>query len=628
MKFPGKFSVRGKLIYMALSTTFAALLVALIAMTLYDLRSFQHTWVDDLTTQAEIIASVSAPALAFDDPKAAQENLSLLRIRPHILAAAIYTGNGRLFATYVQPQSAGAALPAAPGPTGYRVEGGELVVTHRVVENKEEIGTVYLRASYPLLERLQNYLVILALVLGASLLVAVVVASRLQALITAPIHAVAGIARDVMQKRDYSLRAPKTSDDEIGVLVDSFNGMLEEIGRRSRALMESNRHLESEMAVRKSVEQALVEADRRKDEFLATLAHELRNPLAPLSAGLDILELKAGDAAAGKRARDIMTRQLKQLVRLVDDLLDVSRITTGKLTIQKNRLVLQDAINAALETAGPLIEAYRHTLLVSMPPVPITLEGDATRLSQVITNLLNNSAKYTNRGGHIELTVRTEAEQAVIRVKDNGIGIAAGMMPRVFDMFAQADHSVERVNAGLGVGLTLARRLIELHGGMLSAHSEGLGQGSEFTIHLPISAAGGTKQQEAGAEDEMLIEPCRILLADDNADFANTMAELLRSLGHSVQVAHDGLEALDAAQRFEPEFAFLDIGMPKLSGYELARRLRTSAFGQALVLVAVTGWGQDKDRRLVQEAGFDRHIVKPAGLAQFIAVLGRRRLAG
>jgi len=627
VKIPGRFSVRGKLIYMALSTTFAALLVALIAMTLYDLRSFQHSWADDLTTQAEILASVSAPALAFDDPKAAQENLALLRIRPHILAAAIYTANGKRFASYVQSQENNSTLPESPGRTGYRIENGEMVVSHSVIENKEVIGTVYLRARYPLLERLQNYLIILAVVLVASLLVAVVVASRLQASITAPIRAITDVAREVMQKRDYSLRAPKNANDEIGLLVDSFNGMLEEIGQRSCALLESNRNLQNEMTVRQNAEKALMEADKRKDEFLATLAHELRNPLAPLSAGLDILEIKSDDPEAGRRARSIMTRQLKQMVRLVDDLLDVSRITTGKLMIKKNRIVLQDVVNAALETAGPFIEAHHHTLAVQLPASPVPLDGDATRLAQVLTNLLNNAAKYTSRGGHIALTAQLEGDQAVIRIEDNGIGIAADMMPRVFDMFAQADHSLERVNAGLGVGLTLARRLIELHGGSVEARSEGHGKGSEFTVRLPVLAIEEEAEGKPGMPEVDETSRYRILLADDNVDFAISMAELLRTLGHSVQVAHDGMEALAVSEKFQPDFAFLDIGMPRLSGYDLARRLREVFAAHRLVLVAVTGWGQEKDRRLVQEAGFDQHIVKPAGLAQFATIL-RQGLPG
>ena len=627
MKIPGRFSVRGKLIYMALSTTFAALLVALIAMTLYDLRSFQHSWADDLTTQAEILASVSAPALAFDDPKAAQENLALLRIRPHILAAAIYTANGKRFASYVQSQENNSTLPESPGRTGYRIENGEMVVSHSVIENKEVIGTVYLRARYPLLERLQNYLIILAVVLVASLLVAVVVASRLQASITAPIRAITDVAREVMQKRDYSLRAPKNANDEIGLLVDSFNGMLEEIGQRSCALLESNRNLQNEMTVRQNAEKALMEADKRKDEFLATLAHELRNPLAPLSAGLDILEIKSDDPEAGRRARSIMTRQLKQMVRLVDDLLDVSRITTGKLMIKKNRIVLQDVVNAALETAGPFIEAHHHTLAVQLPASPVPLDGDATRLAQVLTNLLNNAAKYTSRGGHIALTAQLEGDQAVIRIEDNGIGIAADMMPRVFDMCAQADHSLERVYAGLGVGLSLARRLIVLLGGSVEARSEGHGKGSEFTVRLPVLAIEEEAEGKPGMPEVDETSRYRILLADDNVDFAISMAELLRTLGHSVQVAHDGMEALAVSEKFQPDFAFLDIGMPRLSGYDLARRLREVFAAHRLVLVAVTGWGQEKDRRLVQEAGFDQHIVKPAGLAQFATIL-RQGLPG
>jgi two-component system, sensor histidine kinase len=621
MRIPAISSVRGKLVYMGLSTTFAALLVASIAMTLYDLRSFQQTWVDDLTTQAEILASVSAPALVFDDPKATQEDLAFLRIRPQILAGAIYTAAGKRFASYTQPQAGDQEFPDKPGPAGHRIEKGELVVHHPVIEHSEVIGWVYLRARYPLIERLKSYLLILAAVMAGSLMIAALVASRLQATITKPIRVVTNVAREVMQRRDYTARVPKTTNDEIGILVDSFNGMLEEVDRRARAIQEANRTLENEMAVRHGAEKALRDADRRKDEFLATLAHELRNPLAPLSAGLDILELTAGDPVAGKRARDVMARQLRQMVRLVDDLLDVSRITTGKLGIRKERVILQDVVGAALETIGPFVKSHDHSLGVDMPASPIVLEGDATRLAQVVSNLLHNAAKYTNPGGSISLGISMEGKQAVIQVSDNGIGIARDMLPQVFDMFTQADYSLERSRAGLGVGLTLAKRLVELHGGTITVQSEGAGRGSRFTVRLPLSPENHQDDSRPDASGVNDTASYRILLADDNVDFATSMGVLLRALGHKVHVTHDGVEALAAAAWFKPEFAFLDIGMPKLNGYGLARSLRNYAATRSAVLIAVTGWGQEKDRRLAQDAGFDHHIVKPAGLEQFCAIL-------
>ena len=321
-------SVRSKLIIMAVSTTFVALLTASIAMLLYDLRTFQKYWVDDLTTQADIIASVTAPALAFNDAKTAQQNLAVLRVRPQIVAAAIYDHAGVRFASFAQQQAADLRYPATPGAPGYRFDEGELVVVHNIVENGELLGSVYLRSRYGLVERLFNYAMILGAVLLASLVVAALVASRLQASITRPLQAVTNVAREVMQRRDFTLRVPGNNSGEIGVLVAAFNDMLAEIGRRSHALQEANLTLEHEMQVRHRAEQALLLADRRKDEFLATLAHELRNPLAPIRTGLDILRIRSGDAQATQRATDIMERQLRQMVRQVRDQ-DGARRTQG-----------------------------------------------------------------------------------------------------------------------------------------------------------------------------------------------------------------------------------------------------------------------------------------------------------
>ena len=618
-------SVRRKLIVMAVSTTFVGLLAACAAMLVYDLRTFQRYWVDDLTTQADIIASVTAPALAFNDAKSAHMNLAVLRVRPQVLDAAIYTAAGARFATFSQ-QAGAPGFPERPGVAGYRIDGGELVVTKPVIENGEMLGTVYLRARYGLFERMLNYAAILCGVLLGALAIAALVASRLQRSITRPLEAVTNVARAVMQRRDFSLRVPGNNSGEIGVLVEAFNDMLAEIGRRSHALQEANLTLEHEMQVRHRAEQALIVADRRKDEFLATLAHELRNPLAPIRTGLDILRIRSGDAQATQRATDIMERQLRQMVRLVDDLLDVSRINTGKFAIKMGRVELKAVVNDALEVVRSYIELHGHELAIELPDRPVFLHGDATRLAQILSNLLNNAAKYTNRGGRVSLSARVEDRSLIVSVADNGIGIASDMLDNVFEMFVQVDSTLERTNAGLGVGLSLARRLVELHGGSIEARSAGISQGSEFTVRLPIVVEPELPTKSTPAAF-ISAETYRILLADDNVDFVNSIGALLSAMGHSVVITHNGPDALTAAARFCPDYAFLDIGLPQMSGYDLARGIRRLTCGQMTLLVAVTGWGQEKDRQLAFEAGFDHHMVKPVRFEQIEEILSNRSLA-
>ena len=617
-------TVRGKLMLMAGATTLVALLFASVAMLLVDLRSFQRTWVTDLTTQADIMARVTAPALAFNDARAAQQNLAVLRVRPQILSAAVYTGPGTLFASYSR-NADDARLPARPGAPGYVIERGELVVFHPIVENGELLGTVYLRSRYGLFERMASYAAILVAVMAAALVLAGLVARRMQAGITQPLASVTGVAREVMQRRDFSLRVPDQHGGEIGVLVDAFNDMLAEIGRRSDALQQANRTLEHEMQVRERAEDALRVADKRKDEFLATLAHELRNPLAPIRTGLDILRLRSGDAGATQRATDIMERQLRQMVRLVDDLLDVSRINTGKLGIKMGRVELKAVVNDALEVVRPFIELHGHELSIELPDRPVFLHGDATRLAQILSNLLNNAAKYTDRGGQVTLSARVEDKTLVVDVTDTGIGLAPEMLDQVFEMFVQVDSTLERTNAGLGVGLSLARRLVELHGGTITAASEGIGRGSRFTVRLPIvvDPEPPTKPTPAAF---ISAETWRILLADDNVDFVNSIGALLSAMGHSVVITHTGPDALTAAARFCPDYAFLDIGLPQMSGYDLARGIRKLPCGPMTVMIAVTGWGQEKDRQLAFEAGFDHHLVKPVRFEQIEEILGNRTI--
>ena len=385
-----------------------------------------------------------------------------------------------------------------------------------------------------------------------------------------------------------------------GRRLDSFDGTIADI--TARKLIEEERE--------RLVGQ-LRDQDKRKDEFLATLAHELRNPLAPIHNGLQLIGMAGADGAV-EQARSMMERQLAQLVRLVDDLLDVSRVTSGKLVLRKERVELKTVIDAAVETSRPSIEQGGHKLTLDLPDQPILLDGDAIRLAQVVSNLLNNSAKYTRRGGHIRLSVHCENGKAVVVVADDGIGIPPNMVGRVFEMFTQVDRTLEKTTGGLGIGLSLVKGLVEMHGGTIEARREGEGLGSEFIVRLPV-AVSVDRKVEASVVAEPLgsLRRLRILVADDNVDSARSLGRLLELNGNDVRTANDGMQAVEAAEAFEPEVVLLDIGMPELNGYEVCRRIREQDWGKNAILVAMTGWGQEEDKRLSQEAGFNIHLVKP-----------------
>jgi PAS domain S-box-containing protein len=375
----------------------------------------------------------------------------------------------------------------------------------------------------------------------------------------------------------------------------------EELARRAAIALENAELL-----------QALKDADRRKDEFLAVLAHELRNPLAPVRNAVEILRATQSPSPQLQWTHDVIDRQVRQMTRLVDDLLDVSRITSGKIELRRARIDLAVAIRQALETSRPLIERGGHELTLRMGTQPLFIEADLARVAQVVSNLLNNAAKYTQPGGHIWLAVQRRGDKAEIRVGDNGIGIPAAMLTRIFDMFTQGGAASDRSQGGLGIGLTLVKRLVELHGGTIEARSDGLGKGSMFIVTLPLAADGAGIAASGGATaaKEPATAPRRVLVVDDNRDAADSLSMLLSARGHEVRVAYDGLEAVGAAVAFDPDVVLMDIGLPKLDGYDAARRIR-EARGKDVLLVAITGWGQDEDRRRSSAAGYDFHLTKP-----------------
>ncbi|HSV36993.1 MAG TPA: response regulator [Ramlibacter sp.] len=368
--------------------------------------------------------------------------------------------------------------------------------------------------------------------------------------------------------------------------------------------------------------QELAETDRRKTEFLATLAHELRNPLAPLTNGLQLLKMAATSPQARQRARDMMERQLRHLVHLVDDLLDIARISSGKVELKKERLSLRSVLDGAVETSLPLLTAAAHTLDTALEDDSMQVEADATRLAQVVSNLLNNAAKYTPRGGRIRLSVRRDGGDALIEVADSGVGIAPEALPHVFEMFTQVGRNQDRSPGGLGIGLALVRRLVELHGGSVTAASPGVGQGSVFTVRLPLAQPAQKPASPGMASVPAVpVQGLRVLVVDDNTDAAESLATLLELGGHATRVANSGDEALRTAHEFRPEVVFLDIGMPGKDGYQVARELRQSVDTCHAMLVALTGWGAKDDRARSREAGFDHHLTKPAGLAAVDALL-------
>lgn len=366
-------------------------------------------------------------------------------------------------------------------------------------------------------------------------------------------------------------------------------------------------------------------ADKQKNEFLSMLAHELRNPLAPIRNAVAVLRMHHEDQPDALWAQDVIDRQVTHMVRLVDDLLDVSRITRGKIRLECKHLNVEQIFQSAVETSRPLIDASSHQLTVSVPREPLHVQVDAARISQVISNLLNNAAKYTLPGGSIWLTAAREGDQAAFRVRDTGTGIPQNMLPRIFDLFTQVDQALERSQGGLGIGLTLVQRLVEMHGGSVHAASDGPGHGSEFTVRLPAAASEPEPREEAPASEEIVQSRRKILVVDDNADSAESLAKLLRLQGHNVRVAFEGPAALQQVQTDKPDVVILDLGLPGITGFDVARILRDRPSGDNLIIVAVSGYGREEDRRRCRECGFDHHFTKPVDFNALLGVVGSAR---
>ncbi len=730
MKTTSRRSIRSKLNAILATTTLLALVLAAIALVVVDLRRELEDIRDDLVTQADVVALTTAPALAFSDPRVAAENLSVLRAKPSVVAGALYDERGALFASYRNPDAPPVEIPARPHGSGLTVEGDWATAWQPVTLNRERVGTVWLQMRHERVRQSLEYLGVLALIMGGSLAAALLLSNRLQRGLTAPILGISEVARKILRGETGDLRATRSSDDEVGELVDAFNAMLDELQRRSQTLEAANQALRAsearyqlavrgssaglwdwdmpagtmfysprfkallgytdeefpdrpesirsvlhpddrsvvaeamrahlrqrapyqvecrlrdragrwrwffvagaalwdptgqpfrmagsvvEVTERKEAERVLQEANRAKDEFLATLAHELRNPLAPIRTGLEILKKDQANGPPSMRARAMMERQLVHMIRLIDDLLDISRINSGKIRLEVSRIHLRPVLDSAIEISRPAVAAGGHVLTVDLPEEDIELMGDPTRLAQALGNLLNNAAKYTPPGGKVGLHVRREQDEAVIEIEDNGEGIPPEMLENIFSLFAQVRSTLDRAQGGLGIGLYLVRSLVELHGGTVVAESAGAGLGSRFIMRLPClpATAQPEPQQDTGSTGAPAAG-LKVLVVDDNVDAAETLSLVLEMAGCSTRMLHEGSQVLAGAQDFGPDVILLDIGLPGMSGYEVAQRLRQEPRFARTLLVAITGWGTEQDRRRSQESGFDHHLTKPVDYA-------------
>ena len=714
-------SLAGKLMVVMLVTTTIALASVGAALMYTDLRDNRAAWAEDLRTEAGILALSLTTALQFNDHEYAERSLDALQARAAIRAAALYAPDGSRFAEFTRDD-----FPEPP-PTppklrsdGVHIDGERVLVVKTVAQGGEVLGTIYLRAEYDVQGRVIAYLKMLGAVMIIGLIAALLAASWLHRVVSRPMESMATVAQAIVEKRDYSFRAEKMTDDEVGrghrrlqqdarrravacarareqrealprhrridqlwrvgdrrrwariYISDSFlrlvgltmqqaandgwGGVLhpDDIENTMAAWKETARTgntwyrehrmmgvdgkyhsilaqgvpirdeagriqrwagINLDISRLKNTERALLEADRRKDEFLATLAHELRNPLAPIRNAVRILDSDAADERQRKWGREVIARQVQRMSLLLDDLLDVSRITRGQLELKKDYVDLKSVIGIAVETARPLLDSKQHQLTVNLPAGTVKLEADPLRLSQVIGNLLTNAAKYTDPEGKITLHARLENAELVISIRDNGIGLTSESLPGLFTMFSQVNSAIDRAEGGLGIGLALVKGLVVLHGGRVEVRSEGLGRGSEFIVHLPhkvLAPSNAAIQEEnSGAANASVVRRGRILVADDNRDAAESLALVLRFSGYEVSIAFNGIEALEVASRDRPRAAIIDIGMPGMSGHEVARRMRLEAWGRNAILIALTGWGQDQDKQAAKAAGFDEHLTKP-----------------
>jgi signal transduction histidine kinase/ActR/RegA family two-component response regulator len=624
---------------MIMSTTIPVLVlgsVGYISLDYYKARDALHR---ELAAQADLILNSSTAALQFLDPRTAQEILRTLAPNEHVRRACLYDSAGRVFAEYIAPRSA-IACPIPPGGDGYHFSADDLVIVSSLVDDRgRPLGSLYVLSDLVLLKaRLNAQLAIVAIVLVLTTGVALLIASRVHSIVSDPITDLARTATDVSSGGDYSLRAARTTDDELGVLVDAFNRMLERIQLRERELSAANQDLRNENAERRRAEHERAdllvrerEANRLKDEFLATLSHELRTPLNAILGWTRLLRSAAVPPTETDRALEKVERNAQVQARLVEDLLEVSRITTGKLRLEVKPLDLAAVATTAVESIRPTAEARGVTIDRQFTSMFLPTAGDPDRLQQVIWNLISNAVKFTPAGGMVVVNLSRQDQMDELVVSDTGVGIDPAFLPNVFDTFRQADGTSTRAHGGLGLGLSIVRHIVELHGGEVRAESDGADKGSRFTVRLPVRSAERVREgrpiQSPAPQAPLagMLTGASIVVVDDDRDTRELLESVLTSAGATVYPAETADEAFRLCVEETPDALISDIAMPGRDGYSLMRQLQ-KALGKDMprVTIALTAFAGARDQHLTAEAGFDRHVSKPfdgPALAQMLREL-------
>jgi signal transduction histidine kinase len=617
--------IRHKLVLMIMTTSIVVLLLASAGYIVTDYYESRDDLRREIIAQAEIIVQNSTAALQFLDRAAAAETLQTLARNPHIRSACLYDQQGALFAEYTLAAIAGPCA-AAPGPEGYQFSSEGLLLVVPAFAKAARAGTLVVRSDLQVLrDRLRVQFVIVTLLLILTTGVALFMSSRLQSLVSEPVTALARTASDVSARGDYSIRAARTTDDELGVLVDAFNRMLDRIQMREGELSAANEELRKEIVDRRRAEQERAEllvrereANRLKDEFLATLSHELRTPLNAILGWTKLLRSPAVPAAGLDRALEKIERNALVQARLVEDLLEVSRIASGKLRLDVKPLDLAAVTTTAIDSIRPAAEARGVTIDRQFDGHAFPTAADPDRLQQIVWNLVSNAVKFTPAGGSVTVRLRRAGELDELSVSDTGIGIDPAFLPNVFDMFRQADASSTRAHGGLGLGLSIVRNLVEMHGGDVRVESAGLNTGARFVVTLPVRAVGRAREARAVDADPPgdgfrgVLAGANIVVVDDDADTRELLQSLFESAGAKVRAAASAEEGFTACIEHRPDALVTDIAMPGQDGYALVRQLQAAMGSDApRAIIALTAFAAHRDRERAAAAGFDRHISKP-----------------
>jgi signal transduction histidine kinase/ActR/RegA family two-component response regulator len=624
--FVRRLPIKQKLVFMIMSTTIPVLVLGSVGYISLDYFSTRQAIRRDLTAQADLILKSSTAALQFLDPPTAQEILRTFAPNEHVRRACLYDAAGRVFAEYIAPRTA-IECPASPGPDGEQFSSDTLVIVKSLADDRRRrTGSLFVLSDLDVLKtRLNAQLAIVAVVLLLTTAVALLIASRVHSIVSYPITDLAGTATAVSSGGDYSLRAKRATEDELGMLVDAFNRMLEQIQLRERELSAANQDLRNEVAERRRAEHERAdllvrerEANRLKDEFLATLSHELRTPLNAILGWTRLLRSKAVQPGDVDRALEKVERNAHAQTRLVEDLLEVSRITTGKLRLEVRPLDLAVLATTAVESIRPTAEARGVAVDRRFAPVVLPTAGDPDRLQQVIWNLLSNAVKFTPAGGMVVVSLTRKDQIDELVVSDTGLGIDPAFLPNVFDTFRQADGTSTRAHGGLGLGLSIVRHIVELHGGEVRAESEGLDKGARFIVRLPVRAAERQRDLRPAAAPAPrvqltgLLADTTVVVVDDDRDTRELLESLLTTAGATVHLAETADEGFRLCLEESPDALISDIAMPVRDGYSLIRQLQ-KALGKDMprATIALTAFAGARDQHLAAEAGFDRHMSKP-----------------